>query len=233
MTQEFENERPHHGDVMHMIVVGCGRVGVSLARELDAAGHDVVVIDRRPETFRRLGSGFGGRTLVGVGFDRDVLREAGITADSSVMAVTSGDNSNILIARVAREMFGVERVVARIYDPQRAAIYERLGIPTVASVAWASGRILRMVQPSSPDVDWIDATSTHVMVERVIPAITAGVSIAAIESAGSKIVLLTRDGKATLPSAGALLQEGDRIQVVATLDGVVGVDHLIEHGGSH
>lgn len=227
------SEHPHRGDAMHMIVVGCGRVGVSLARELDAAGHDVVVIDRRPETFRRLGSTFGGRTLIGVGFDRDVLREAGITAESGVMAVTSGDNSNILIARVAREMFGVERVVARIYDPQRAAIYERLGIPTVASVAWASGRILRMVQPTSPEVDWVDATSTHVMVERLIPAAAAGVPMAALESAGSRVALLTRDGRASLPAVGALLQEGDRIQIVATLDGVAAVDQIIEHGGSH
>ena len=233
MEHESESDRGTSGGAMHMIVVGCGRVGVSLARELDAAGHDVVVIDRRPETFRRLGSGFGGRTLVGVGFDRDVLREAGITAESGVMAVTSGDNSNILIARVAREMFGVERVVARIYDPQRAAIYERLGIPTVASVAWASGRILRMVQPDSPEVDWVDATSTHVMVERLVPAVAAGVAVAAIEAAGSKVVLLTRDGTASLPASGTLLQEGDRIQFVATLDGVTAVDHLIEHGGSH
>lgn len=221
------------GEALHMIVVGCGRVGVSLARELDASGHDVVVIDRRPETFRRLGSGFGGRTLVGVGFDRDVLREAGITSHSGVMAVTSGDNSNILIARVAREMFGVERVVARIYDPQRAAIYERLGIPTVASVAWASGRILRMVQPTEADVDWVDATSTHVMVERLVPGHAAGIAISALEEAGSRVVLLTRDGRASLPRAGALLQEGDRIQLVATPDGVAAVDHLIAHGGSH
>ena len=168
-----------------------------------------------------------------MGFDRDVLREAGITAESGVMAVTSGDNSNILIARVAREMFGVERVVARIYDPQRAAIYERLGIPTVASVAWASGRILRMVQPTSPEVDWVDATSTHVMVERLVPAVAAGVSVTAVESAGSRVVLLTRDGTASLPTTGTLLPEGDRIQLVATLDGVTAVDHLIEHGGSH
>lgn len=233
MSTEHDEPSAPDGGPLHMIVVGCGRVGVSLARELDASGHDVVVIDRRPETFRRLGSGFGGRTLVGVGFDRDVLREAGITAESGVMAVTSGDNSNILIARVAREMFGVERVVARIYDPQRAAIYERLGIPTVASVAWASGRILRMVQPSAPEVDWVDATSTHVMVERLVPAHAAGLAVSAVEEAGSRVVLMTRDGRASLPRAGVLLQEGDRIQVVATADGISAVDHLIAHGGSH
>ena len=110
-----------------MIIVGCGRVGSSLARQLTTEGHDVVIIDRNASAFRRLGDDYAGRTLTGIGFDRELLIEAGITKDSAVMAVTSGDNSNILIARVAREMFGVERVVARIYDPRRAAIYERVG----------------------------------------------------------------------------------------------------------
>ena len=123
---------------MHMIIVGCGRVGSSLARTLTESGHDVVVIDRNAAAFRRLGDDFIGTTLTGIGFDRNLLLEAGIIADSAVMAVTSGDNSNILIARVARELFGVQRVVARIYDPRRAAIYERLGIATVATVASTS-----------------------------------------------------------------------------------------------
>ena len=101
---------------MHVIVVGCGRVGSTAANELIERGHDVVVIDRHREAFRRLGSGFTGTTMTGVGFDRNVLARAGITDQGAVMAVTSGDNSNILIARVARETFGVERVVARIYD---------------------------------------------------------------------------------------------------------------------
>lgn len=218
---------------MTMIVVGCGRVGVALAKELDAAGHEVVVIDRRPETFRRLGPGFGGRTMVGVGFDRDVLREAGITPDCSVMAVTSGDNSNILIARVAREMFGVERVVARIYDPQRAAIYERLGIPTVASVAWASNRILRMVQPSDSGVDWVDPTSTHLLVERLVPARLAGTEVSAVEALGIKVALLTRNGRASLPSISMLLQEGDLVQMMTTVEGTEAFDALAAHGGAH
>ena len=133
---------------MHVIVVGCGRVGSSVALTLSSAGHDVVVVDRKADAFRRLGDHFVGTTLVGVGFDRDVLTSAGITPESSVAAVTSGDNSNILIARVARETFGVAHVVARIYDPRRASIYQRLGIATVATVSWASERVLRFLTDS-------------------------------------------------------------------------------------
>ena len=138
---------------MHVIVVGCGRVGSTIARELAAEDHDVVVVDRRSEAFRRLGSDFAGRTLTGIGFDRDLLQSAGITEHSAVLAVTSGDNSNILIARVARETFGVQRVVARIYDPKRAVIYERLGIATVATVAWTAARAIRLVVPDPTATD--------------------------------------------------------------------------------
>ena len=158
---------------MHTIIVGCGRVGSTVARELDANGHDVVVIDRKPAAFRRLGESFGGRTITGVGFDRDVLQSAGITADSAVMAVTNGDNSNILITRVARELFRVEKVVARIYDPKRAAIYERLGISTVATVAWASTRVVRLILPTHGTIDWTDPTSSMMLVERKVPATAA------------------------------------------------------------
>ena len=198
---------------MHAIVVGCGRVGRSVARELVEGGHDVVVVDRRPESLRRLGPDFGGRTLVGIGFDRGVLEQAGITADSAVMAVTSGDNSNILIARVARETFGVQRVVARIYDPKRAVIYERLGIPTVASVAWASSRVLRTVLPNA-QVEWTDPTSTHVLVEHRVPPAVAGTLLTALEGLGARVCLLVRSGVASLPPATLLLQEDDVVHLV-------------------
>ena len=134
--------------------------------------------------------GFTGTTMTGVGFDRNVLARAGITEQGAVMAVTSGDNSNILIARVARETFGVERVVARIYDPKRAAIYERLGIPTVASVSWTSARALRHVLPDPGHSDWIDPTSTYALVERKVPAAAAGVSIGQLDEAGLRVALL-------------------------------------------
>jgi trk/ktr system potassium uptake protein len=216
---------------MHVIVVGCGRVGSTVATELVAREHDVVVIDRRREAFRRLGPTFAGTTMTGVGFDRDVLSTAQITDKSAVMAVTSGDNSNILIARVARETFGVERVVARIYDPKRAAIYERLGIPTVATVAWTSARALRHVLPDLGASEWIDPTSTYALVERRVPAAAAGVSMAQLEAAGLRVALLTRAGAAHRPAESLLLQQDDLIHLLVPTDATGDVDRaLLEIG---
>lgn len=133
---------------MHVVIVGCGRVGSTVAGQLSSEGHDVVVVDKNAEAFRRLGESFTGRTVTGIGFDRDILRSTGISEQSAVISVTSGDNSNILIARVARELFGVEKVVARIYDPQRAEVYARLGISTVATVLWTSQQIMNNIFPT-------------------------------------------------------------------------------------
>ena len=127
--------------------MGCGRVGSSLAIELEAAGHSVAIIDQAREAFRRLGPNFKGQTVTGVGFDRDTLLEAGIEKADAFAAVSNGDNSNILAARVARETYGVQNTVARIYDPGRAEIYQRLGIPTVATVIWATDQIMRRIVP--------------------------------------------------------------------------------------
>ena len=138
--------------------MGCGRVGSGLAKELESAGHSVSVIDQNREAFRRLGADFKGQTIAGVGFDRDVLTEAGIERAEAFAAVSNGDNSNILAARVARETFGVENVVARIYDPARAEIYQRLGIPTVATVIWATDQIMRRIAPASSTSEWQDPT---------------------------------------------------------------------------
>ncbi len=201
---------------MHIIVVGCGRVGSTIAPELIDQGHSVCVIDRKRDSFRKLGANFAGRTLQGVGFDRDILREAGIEQpDVAVAAVTSGDNSNIMIARVARETFGVENVVARIYDPKRAQIYERLGITTVASVAWTAARVTRKLLPEALQPSWTDPSATFVLVERVVPAEGAGKSVGDIQAAvGGKIVLISRNGAQRIGERATLLQEGDRVHVM-------------------
>ena len=133
---------------MHVVVVGCGRVGSELALSLERSGHSVAVIDKNADAFRkRLPEDFAGQKVVGFGFDRDHLIEAGIERAGAVAAVTSGDNSNILTARIARENFAIERVVARIYDPRRALIYQRLGIPTVATVSWTTDQVMRRLLP--------------------------------------------------------------------------------------
>jgi len=220
---------------MHVIVVGCGRVGSEVAVSLASTEHDVVVIDRRVEAFRRLGDDFNGRTLVGVGFDRDVLTEAGVAPDCAVAAVTSGDNSNILIARVARETFGVRRVVARIYDPRRASIYERLGIATVASVAWTSARVLRNAVGDEATPDWIDPSAKFTMVERRVPTAGAGIAVSTVESSiQGRIAVLSRCGESSVPAPATLLQEDDVLQVVVAADQAALLDealHLEE--GSH
>lgn len=211
------------------IIVGCGRVGSTVARALAAAGNDVAVIDRKSSAFRRLGADFTGRTLTGVGFDRDLLVAAGISPDCSVAAVTNGDNSNILVARVAREMFGVQRVVARIYDPRRAELYERMGIRTVATVAWASSRVLQLMSDGVADVAWIDPTSRYVLVEREVPGSAAG---RRLDEVGARVVLLTRIGSALVPDAGTLLQEGDLVHLLDTPAAIEKFDEDVV-GGSH
>ena len=210
---------------MHVIVVGCGRVGSSVALTLSSNGHDVIVVDRRADAFRRLGDHFVGKTLVGVGFDRDVLTTAGITTESSVAAVTSGDNSNILIARVARETFGVSHVVARIYDPRRASIYQRLGIATVATVSWASERVLRLLTESDSSTAWIDPTGRFTMIETRIPPSAAGTPVGDFEAAsGGRVTLLGRFGESSLPSPSVLLQEDDLVQVIIAVDQVANIE---------
>lgn len=215
---------------MHVIVVGCGRVGSDVARNLVAAGHDVVIVDRKAEAFRRLGDDFSGRKLVGVGFDRELLTAAGITEQSAVAAVTSGDNSNVLIARVAKETFGATRVVARIYDPRRASIYERLGIATVATVAWTSERVLRHLLSAGTTRDWIDPSAKFTMVERRVPAEAAGDSVASLEAAISgRVALLHRFGDTSIPAPTTLLQEDDQIHVIVAAGQTASLDQQLQH----
>jgi trk system potassium uptake protein len=203
---------------MHVIVVGCGRVGSGIAHSLDAAQHSVTVIDRKASSFKRLDPSFGGKTIVGVGFDREVLTEAGIQHADAVTAVTNGDNSNILIARVARETFGVAQVVARIYDPRRATIYERLGVPTIATAAWTSERILGRIMADHHIGEWIDPSAKFTLIERTIPPHWARKTVAEFETAACvRVSLVVRLGEPQLPEAAFLLQEGDVVHaMVAT-----------------
>jgi trk system potassium uptake protein len=216
---------------VHVVVVGCGRVGSGLAGALVGAGHTVAVIDRRPSAFERLPAGFPGKLVTGIGFDRSVLREAGIEEAGALAAVTNGDNSNIVTARVAREHFGVEQVVARIYDPRRAAIYERLGIPTVATVAWTVDRVLRRILPAEPGVQWTDPSGQLSLVERTLPPAWSGRVLDDVESAlGIRITVLTRLGQARIPATDLVVQDGDLVHVVAGADDIARVDAALAAG---
>jgi trk system potassium uptake protein TrkA len=194
--------------------MGCGRVGSSLATELEAAGHSVAIIDQSREAFRRLGPDFKGRTVSGVGFDRDTLLEAGIETADAFAAVSNGDNSNILAARVARETYGVANVVARIYDPGRAEIYQRLGIPTVATVIWATDQILRRLVPEGSKSEWRDASGAIQLCEMHPHKGWFGMAITELEAATSaRVAFITRLGEGLIPDSHTVLQEGDLLHV--------------------
>jgi trk system potassium uptake protein TrkA len=224
---------------VHVVVVGCGRVGSGLAATLVSQGHTVSVVDRKPTAFRRLPEDFSGETFVGVGFDRNVLVAAGIERAGALAAVTNGDNSNILVARTAREFFGVERVVARIYDQRRAAIYERLGISTVATVGWAIERVLRRIEPDVDGVEWIDPSAKVCLVERLVPPAWAGHPLVGLEGEGlSRVAALTRLGVAQIVSPALLAQEGDVVWVAVAGDRIEEFDTRLAsepagQGGHH
>ncbi|WP_305782699.1 potassium channel family protein [Symbioplanes lichenis] len=204
---------------MHVVIMGCGRLGSTLAHKLDAVGHSVAVVDQNADAFRRLGAEFGGTTVTGIGFDRDVLREAGIERADAFAAVSSGDNSNIISARLARENYGVARVVARIYDAKRAQVYERLGIPTVATIRWAADRMVRHLVPEGTVEVFRDPTSAVSIVEAPFSPDWVGRTVKAFEDAtGARVAYLMRFGIGSLTTASTVLQDGDQVFVLVTDD---------------
>ncbi|MGI8880020.1 MAG: potassium channel family protein [Jatrophihabitans sp.] len=204
---------------MHVVVMGCGRVGSTLALRLAELGHSVAVIDQDPNAFRRLGAGFRGSTVAGLGFDQETLAEAEIERADAFAAVSNGDNSNIIAARVARETFNVTKVVARIYDFRRAEIYERLGIPTVATVPWTANRLLQKVLGESTIEQWRDPSGRVALVALAMSESWIGQKVGEIEQAtGSRVALITRFGLGELPTPSTVLQDGDVVHVMVTDD---------------
>jgi trk system potassium uptake protein TrkA len=213
---------------MHVVIMGCGRVGSSLAIELEADGHTVAIIDQVREAFRRLGPDFKGTTVTGVGFDRDVLREAGIERAQAFAAVSNGDNSNILAARVARENFGVKNVVARIYDPGRAEIYQRLEVPTVATVLWATDQILRRLLPDRSRSDWRDASGKIQLCEMHPQEDWYGRQILLIdEKTNARVAFITRLGVGMIPDEHTVLQQGDLVHVMVAEEDKARVEAIL------
>ena len=194
--------------------MGCGRVGSRLARNLDELGHSVAVIDQSATSFSRLGSSFEGKTVAGIGFDRDTLLTAGIEEAQAFAAVSSGDNSNILAARVARETFGVENVAARIYDPARAMIYQRLGIPTVATVRWTAEQMMQRLLPKGSIPELTDPSGKVSVAQVPLHDAWIGERLTRLEEvSSSRVVYLTRLGEGVLPHRDTVYQAGDLVHL--------------------
>ena len=211
--------------------MGCGRTGSTLAQLVEDRGHTVAVVDQNPDAFRRLGAGFEGRRVVGVGFDRDTLLEAGIQEAFAFAAVSSGDNSNILAARVARETFGVSKVVARIYDPGRAEVYQRLGITTVATVKWTADQVLRRLLPVGAEPDFRDPSGT-IRVDQV-PAPVSWVGRRTVDfqaASRSRIAWIDRLGEGMLPTRDSVIQEGDLLHLVMREENAGAAYQVINEG---
>ena len=214
--------------------MGCGRVGAMLAHSLESLGHSVAVVDQDPSAFRRLGPDFKGLTIKGVGFDREHLIEAGIERAGAFAAVSSGDNSNILAARTARETFGINNVIARIYDPKRAEVFERLGIPTVATVSWTNDQILRHILPAGAKEEWRDPNGQVSLVQVDFHAKWVGMSLLKIEEhTNIRIAMLTRLGSSVLPTNQSVLQEGDLVHILAQITDLPEIESTLAKAPVH
>lgn len=213
------------------MILGCGRVGSLLADELDRQGHSVAVVDQDARAFRKLGPDFGGLTVKGIGFDRQTLENAGIERAHAFAAVSSGDNTNILAARVARETYAVEHVVARIYDPRRAEVYQRLGIPTVATVTWTSTQIMRALLPMGADTQYTDPTGTVALAEVHVGVDWIGRRANELaETADARLAFVTRYGSTLFPDDRTVIQDGDLIYLLFDPERRDEVERICEKG---
>ncbi|HET6770315.1 MAG TPA: TrkA family potassium uptake protein [Actinomycetota bacterium] len=214
---------------MHFVIMGCGRVGAQLTAELSKKGHSVAVVDKRAQAFDRLPPDFKAKTVVGVGFDREVLEEAGIREADGFMAVSNGDNSNIVSARIAREYYRVPNVVARIYDPRRAEIYERLNIPTVASVQWAAKQIQYLLFHGRDELKETFAGGSLLHLHVKVPEHLVGKKVdSVIEDGRVEVIGVDRGGSGFIPKADSTFQEGDIAHFIVHKDATDTFDTLME-----
>ena len=208
-------------------------MGSGLAVLLSKEGHSVAVLDRAPWAFRRL-KDWDGPRIVGSGFDRDDLEKAGAHEAGALAAVTSGDNTNILTVRIARETYKIPHVVARIYDPRRAEIYQRLGIPTVATVTWTIDQVRRRLLPEESPGDWSDASGRLSLFDRSLPEAWAGRPLRDIEIPGRvSLIAVTRSGAPRLDARELVGQEGDVLHLAVLDDARKELDWTLAGGVGH
>jgi trk system potassium uptake protein TrkA len=219
---------------VRVIIMGCGRVGILLTQELAKGGHDVVVIDKNERAFDRLPPGFEARTIVGLGFDRDVLEDAGIKDADAFLAVSSGDNSNILSARVAREHYHVPKVIARIYDPMRAEIYERLNIPTVSTTRWGVKQMILMLSHTREEIKESLAGGDLLRMRIQVPDHLVGTAVQNLTVDGQILVAgVDRGGTGFIPVASSTFQKGDHVALVVQKDAMDTLDEILQPVGEH
>ncbi len=213
----------------HFVIMGAGRVGVMLAHTLEDSGHSVAVIDQQEHAFRHLRRDFSGKKVTGLGFDKDTLKRAGIEEAYAFAAVSSGDNSNIIASRVARETFKVAHVVARIYDPNRAEFYQRLGIPTVAAVRWSTDQVLRRILPEQTMAgDYREASGRLMLAELQLNDDWAGRALTEIEqAAGVRVAYLTRFGEGVLPGPETSYQQGDIVHAMMRTEEIAEISRIL------
>ena len=215
---------------MKVLIAGCGRVGSQLAIALSSRGHDVAIMDKNPASFRRLGDGFTGQIHEGIVFDRPLLERAGIRQAQAFVAVTSGDNSNIVSARAAKLHFQVPDVVARIYDPERAVIYERLGITTIATARWTAEQVLGVLLPDEDRIESVvgPGAGDVVLIARTLPAGVKAVPASQLHRPGEVVlVAVTREGVTRVPPANAVLHSGDHVHLAVQREATDRVAALI------
>ncbi len=209
--------------------MGSGRVGIATSMALTQRGHSVAIIDKRAEAFDRLPPGFAARTVVGVGFARDVLEGAGIREAEAFIAVSSGDNSNIVSARIAREHYKVPKVIARIYDPRRAEIYERLNIPTIASVAWSVSQIEFLLFHGREELKEAFGGGSLLDYRLVIPDHLIGALVSSVQMPGTILVAgIERGGTGFVPGESSTFQQGDMAHFVLTRESMDKLDGLLK-----
>jgi trk system potassium uptake protein TrkA len=213
---------------VHIVIMGCGRTGATLAGQFEARGHTVAIIDLVADAFRRLPSGFQGLRITGFGFDRETLQAAGVENAFAFAAVSDGDNSNILAARVVRETYGVENVVARIADPGRAEVYRRLGIPTVAPVPWTSQQIVARLLPGDLGAEFEDPSTGMAMRRLKFSEGWIGQPLTSLEAAtGTRVAYLVRFGSALLPASDTVVQDGDDVHAMVPSDAAAAVQRIL------
>ena len=213
---------------MKIIIMGCGRVGSQVSLLLVTHGHEVTVIDHDANALARLGSEFKGKVVRGLGFDRNALLEAGVETAEGFVAASSSDNANIVAARVARNIFRVPRVVARLYDPVRAEVYQRLGLTTISSTAWGAERIVEVVTHADLDVLQVFRDGGTTMVRIEAPARLKGHRVAQMNIPGEvAITAITRNDHTFIPVSGTEFQEGDIIYLAIIPSSMVRLEQLL------